>query len=83
MSRVRETDKGGDVIRPDTVAGRTFYNGITAEREKKERYSPRGFGNRERERAAINESWRGSDACLVSSDVVQVDVSFIRSSPQP
>jgi len=32
-NRGHGTNNGGDAIRPDTVADRTFYYGITAERE--------------------------------------------------
>jgi len=33
--QVHETEDGGGVIRPGTAVGRTFYYGITAEREIK------------------------------------------------
>jgi len=72
------------VIRPDTVAGRTFYYGITAERDGEGNTRLEDEGNWERKRTATRESRteaEGNDACLVSRDGVKVDVSLIRFLP--
>jgi hypothetical protein len=81
-NREDETNDGG-ATRRDTVAGRTFYYSIIAEREREREILAWGWRSRERKRTATGESRTrlGSDACLVSTDGVEVDVSLIRSIP--